>query len=303
MVLLVLAVLVFGLGSGACKLSPQYDELVALNENVAKEWAGVETQLQRRYDLIPNLVEVAKGAAAHESAVFTEVARAREGYTSARGVSARIEASYRTEAAIRAVPLFVGQSFPNLQANARFAHLMRSMEHTEDLVAKQRIRYNEAVAAFNTRAKSIQGRVVSLFGHFEPAHYYDPPDATQQRISVVVQPDSGALTVQAGGEVPTADAGSTAADAAAASTPSASASALPPPPSLASQYKVKGVMLTGATREAIVVGPSGESLNVKKGTVLPGTHASVMSVDEGGVTLEDRGTSGKDAPSQVRLSR
>jgi LemA protein len=301
MVLLVLAVLVLGLGSGACKLSPQYDELVALNENVAKEWSGVETQLQRRYDLIPNLVEVAKGAAAHESAVFTEIARAREGYTNAHGVSARIDASYRTEAALRAVPIFVGQSFPNLQANARFAHLMRSMEHTEDLILKQRLRYNEAVAAFNSRAKSIEGRVVSLFGRFEPALYYNPPDASQQRISVVTQPDSGALVVQAGAEVATADAGlSSPADASATATATASAIA---PPNLASQYKVKGVMLTGATREAIVVGPSGESLNVKKGTALPGTHALVLSVDEGGVTLEDRGPTGKDPPSQVRLNR
>ena len=93
-------VLLASLGSGACKLAPRYDELVGLNENVAKEWADVETQLQRRYDLIPNLVEVAKGAAAHESAVFIEIAGGYSSYKSASTVSTRIDASYRTEAAL-----------------------------------------------------------------------------------------------------------------------------------------------------------------------------------------------------------
>jgi LemA protein len=301
--LVALVVLVLALGSGACKLTPQYDELVALNENVAKEWSGVETQLQRRYDLIPNLIEVAKGAAAHESAVFTDIASAYGSYRGARTVSARIDASYKAEAALRVLPVFVGQSFPTLQANARFAHVMRSLEHTEDLILKQRLRYNEAVAAFNTRAKSLDGRLVSLVGHFEPAPYYNPPSESQQRISVVSQPSaSGALVVQAGVEVASADAGAPGpVDAGTVTAADASPSA---PASIASQYVVKGVMLTGTTREAIVVGPgSREAINVRKGTTLPGTHAQVVAVDEGGVTLEDRGPDGKSAPTQLRLNR
>jgi len=306
LLLVALAALVLGLGSGACKLAPRYDELVALNENVSKEWAGVETQLQRRYDLIPNLVEVAKGAAAHESAVFTDIASGYSSYKSASTVSARIDASYRTEAALRQLPFFVRQSFPNLQASARFAEVMRSMERTEDLLLEQRLRYNDAVAAFNSREKSLEGRVVSFFGHFEPAVYYNPPEASQQRISVVAQPSaSNALLVQAGVEVasPGSDAGGAAsASASARSAPSAAATASATP-SLSSQYAVKGVMLTGGTREAIIVGPGGQSLNLKKGMALPGTHAHVVAVDEGGVTLEDRGPDGKASPTQVRLDR
>src|SRR4051794_13376914 len=112
-VLLVLAVVVLfaGGGCGARQLAPTYDALIASNEGVAKEWAGVEAHLQRRYDLIPNLVEVAKASAAHESAVFVEIANGNDKYRNARTVADRIDASYRTEAALRQLPLFVRQSF------------------------------------------------------------------------------------------------------------------------------------------------------------------------------------------------
>ena len=123
----------------------------------------------------------------------------------------------------------------------------------------------------------------------------NPPEASQEPISVFAQPSASALrVVQAdAGQVATPNAKPT---ADAATAPAAA-------PSLASQYVVKGVMITDGNREAIVVGPHGESMNLKKGATLPGTHARVLAVDEGGVTLEDRAPDGNGPPTQVRLNR
>jgi LemA protein len=249
--------LVGGSGCTARKMQPTYDELVGLRENVAKEWAGVDAHLQRRYDLIPNLVEVAKAAAAHESNVFVEITAARERYVTATTVSERIEASYRTEIVLRRMAMVVHGSYPTLEAIGRFADLMRTLERTEDRLLAQRIRYNEAVKAFNTRQKSIGGRFVSTFTSFEPATYYDPPALAKEPPVVTF---------------------------ASSATPSASASAAPPPPAPI-KYALKGFMTAGGHREAILVGPNCESVNVAVGSLLG--HEKVTAIDDTGVTLGD----------------
>jgi LemA protein len=300
LLVLVLALLFGGLGCGARQLAPTYDALVVSNEGVAKEWAGVEAHLQRRYDLIPNLVEVAKASAAHESAIFVEIASGHDRYRSARTVSDRIDASYRTEDALRRLPLVVRESFPTLQSNARFTDLMRSLEKTEDGILKQRLRYNEAVAAFNSRQKTIEGRVVSVFGPFQPARYYDPPESSQQRLALVAPSSGPGLEVKAGVEVPSASASASVEAGAPAAVDAGPAAASSTRPSLAAQYRVTGVMAVDGARQAVVVGPDGKAFNVKKGTLLPGTNARVVAVDELGVTVEDR-ADGAGAPTTFRL--
>ncbi len=296
-------VLLVGSVAGAKRLSPTYDELVALNEAVAREWAGVEAQLQRRYDLIPNLVEVAKASAAHEHAVFVEVAEARAGYTGALTREARIEAAQRTEVALRRVPAVVYESYPRLAASGRFRDLMRSLERAEDNILGQRLKYNKAVADYNARRRSVEGRVVCAFTRFGPAAYYQAPPASQQAV-VLGTMASGALEAK---PAPTgandgealvvaspADAGST------LTVATSDAGATAPLP-LAKRFKVSGVMTAGATRQAVVVGPDGRQIVVSKGSVLPSTHARVVAIDDHGVTLEDRGPNGNGAPAEVRL--
>jgi LemA protein len=294
--------------SGMRRLSPTYDSLVALDEGVAKEWAGVEAQLQRRYDLIPNLVEVAKASAAHEGAVFVQIAEARAGYAGARSREERIEAAQRAEVVLRRLPVVVHESYPTLAANGRFRDLMRTLERTEDAILAQRLKYNKAVADYNGRQRSVEGRVVSAFTRFGPAVYYHPPSASQEAV---------ALGTTASGALETKPAPSAAASAEPTPPPhatnlvafgdavdaglSTSASASPPPVSPAARFKLNGVMSAGATREAVVVGPDGRSLVVSKGTVLPSTHARVVAIDDRGVTLEDRGPDGKGTPIEVRL--
>jgi LemA protein len=296
--------------SGMRRLSPTYDTLVSLDEGVAKEWAGVEAQLQRRYDLIPNLVEVAKASAAHEGAVFVQIAEARAGYTSARSREERIEAAQRAEIVLRRLPVVVHESYPTLAANSRFRDLMRTLERTEDAILAQRLKYNKAVADYNGRQRSIEGRAVSAFTRFRPAAYYHAPPASQEPVALGTTA-SGALEtkpapsavssaepappphatnlVAFGDAVPTSDAG--------AATSATSAAPVSP----AARFKLNGVMSAGSTREAVVVGPDGRSLVVSKGTVLPSTHARVVAIDDRGVTLEDRGPDGKGTPIEVRL--
>lgn len=301
-VLVVVALLTVSV-AGARRLSPTYDELVALDEAVSREWAGVEAQLQRRYDLIPNLVELAKASAAHEHAVFVEVAEARAGYRDALTREARVEAAQRAEVALRRVPAVVYESYPKLAASGRFRDLMRSLERTEDGILAQRLKYNKAVADYNARQRSIEGRVVCVFTRFGPAAYYQAPPASQQPV-VLGTMASGAL------EAKPAPTGANDAEALVVAMPpdaghaltvaTSDAGATAPLP-LAKRFRVSGVMTAGAKREAVVVGPDGRQIVVSKGSVLPSTHARVVAIDDRGVTLEDRGPNGKDAPAEVRL--
>jgi LemA protein len=286
--------------SGGRRLSPTYDALVSLDEGVAKEWAGVEAQLQRRYDLIPNLVEVAKASAAHESAVFVQIAEARTGYAGARSREQRIEAAQRAEVALRRIPVVVNESYPTLAANGRFRDLMRTLERTEDGILAQRLKYNKAVADYNARQRSVEGRVVSAFTRFQPATYYQAPPVSQERVALGTTA-SGALEVKpapATSAEPPPPTNAVAVGDAGSPTKDVGAS---PPESPVVRFKVNGIMTAGATREAVVVAPDGRSLVVSKGSVLPSTHARVVAIDERGVTVEDRGPDGKGAPTEVRL--
>lgn len=285
---LVALTLVVGTGCGVKQMTPTYEELVGLRENVTKEWAGVEAHMQRRYDLIPNLVEVAKGAAAHESGVFLAVAGARQRYQAARTPADRIAASHDAELALRALPIFVRQSFPQLQAVERFAALMRTLERTEDGLLTQRLRYNDAVAKFNGRRGSVTGRVVSVFARFEPEPYYEAPSASSAAPQLFAPPSSSVLLEV---KAPPVDSGVPDASAdATGPTPDAG----PPPP----KYVLKGVMSAGAQREAILVGPDGASRVVRVGKTLPGTRTKVVAIDDRGVTLVDEGV---DPPATRRV--
>jgi LemA protein len=310
--LVLVAVAALGVSvSGARRLSPTYDELVSLDEGVAKEWAGVEAQLQRRYDLIPNLVEVAKASAAHENAVFVQIAEARAGYAGARTREERILAAQRAEVALQRIPVVVHESYPTLAASARFRDLMRSLERTEDGILAQRMKYNKAVADYNARQRSVAGRVVCAFTRFGPAAYYHPPPASQEPVALgttasgtlETKPAPSAVLDAGVAASATSDAGMAAsstsdAGTAASATKDAGAAASP---SLATRFRVNGVMSAGATREAVVVGPDGRQVVVSKGSVLPSTHARVVAIDDHGLTLEDRGPDGKGPPTEVRL--
>lgn len=128
------------------------NSLVVLHENVLAKWAQVETVLQRRYDLIPNLVSTVKGYAAHEKGLFEEVTKLRSQWGSAKTQSEKAVAASHLEAGLGRL-LLVAENYPQLKANENFMSLQTELSGTENRISVERQRYNEAVRAFNTKIK------------------------------------------------------------------------------------------------------------------------------------------------------
>ncbi len=152
------------------KLIGWRNKLVVLDEEVKKAWANVDNQLQRRMDLIPNLVETVKGYAAHEEKVLTEVTKARASVAGAGTPQEKIEANNQLTSALSRL-LVVVEKYPDLKANQNFMALQDELAGTENRISVERKRYNEAVNAFNGTRRRIP---YSFFaGSFPAAAYFE----------------------------------------------------------------------------------------------------------------------------------
>ncbi len=149
-----------------------YNRIVALDQQVKSSWAQVENQLQRRYDLIPNLVNTVKGYAAHEKGILEEVTRLRSQWGQAASVSDKVEAANSLSGALSRL-LLVSENYPGLKADQNFLTLQSQLEGAENRIAVERMRYNEAVEAFNSYQKSLFGGFfASKTGLTKEAVYY-----------------------------------------------------------------------------------------------------------------------------------
>ncbi|HXY62020.1 MAG TPA: LemA family protein [Nitrospirota bacterium] len=157
----------------------QYNKVVAMDEQVKSQWAQVENQLKRRYDLIPNLVETVKGYAKHEKELFENIANARTKYFQANTVKDKIEASQHLEGVLSRL-LMLQESFPQLKANESFLKLQDSLEGTENRIAVERKRYNDDVRALNTYRRSVFGRFIAAIANVGEAQYYEIPQAEKE---------------------------------------------------------------------------------------------------------------------------
>ena len=149
-----------------------YNRFVALRNLIRDSWANVETELQRRYDLIPNLVETVKGYAAHEQAVLTEVTEARARAAANHGDpedQARDENAF--VGALRHL-FAVSEAYPELKASTNFLHLQRELTNTEDRIQAARRFFNANVRDWNRHVQSVPSNLVaSVFG-FHEHHYF-----------------------------------------------------------------------------------------------------------------------------------
>jgi len=157
----------------------EYNHVVAMDEQVKSQWAQVENQLKRRYDLIPNLVETVKGYAKHEREVFTEIANARTKYFQAATVKDKIQASQQLEGVLSRL-LMLQESFPQLKANESFLKLQDSLEGTENRIAVERKRYNDDVKTLNTYRRTVFGRFIASLAGVNEAQYYEIPQAEKE---------------------------------------------------------------------------------------------------------------------------
>lgn len=154
-----------------------YNRFVGQEEAIKAQWAQVENQLQRRNDLIPNLVESVKGYAAHEEGVFKDIAEARSRLLAAKSPEETIQAANQQSSALGRL-LAVVESYPQLKANEQFNRLMDELSGTENRIAVERMRYNERVQEYNTQRRSFPSNVTAgLFGFKEHPLFNAPPEA------------------------------------------------------------------------------------------------------------------------------
>ena len=154
-----------------------YNRFVSQEESIKAQWAQVQNQLQRRNDLIPNLVETVKGYAQHEEGVFKEVAEARSRLLAAKSPEESIAAANQQTSALGRL-LAIAESYPQLRANEQFNRLMDELSGTENRIAVERMRYNEKVQAYNTSRRQFPANVTAkLFGFKEYPFFQAPPEA------------------------------------------------------------------------------------------------------------------------------
>lgn len=149
-----------------------YNKLVSGGENVKASWAQVENVLQRRADLIPNLVNTVKGYAEHERGVFEEVTRARSAWTNAATQDDKIKAAASMDSAISRL-LLVVENYPTLKADSTFLKLQDELAGTENRVAVERMRYNQAVRDYNILLRVFPCNLVAnIFGFRQFSEYF-----------------------------------------------------------------------------------------------------------------------------------
>ena len=168
----VLIVLVVVLALGGCLYIGMRNSLVTMDENVNSAWAQVETVLQRRYDLIPNLVNTVKGYAKHESGVFEEVTRLRSQWGEAKTQADKVQAANQIEGALSKL-LLVSENYPELKANQNFIALQDELSGTENRIAVERRRYNEVVKEFNSSIRRFPTSVVAGMMGLQKREYFE----------------------------------------------------------------------------------------------------------------------------------
>ncbi len=156
--LLFFLVLVVGIGAGVFLwYKSGYDSAVRQREAVDAAWAQVENQLQRRFDLIPNLVNTVKGYAAHEKELFEKIAEYRTEYFQAKDTPGKVRAANEFETVLSRL-LLLQEQYPQLKADQTFLRLQDELAGTENRIAVERMRYNEAVRDIKAYAKTLFGR-------------------------------------------------------------------------------------------------------------------------------------------------
>lgn len=148
-----------------------YNSIVSRHETITAKWAQVENQLQRRNDLIPNLVNTVKGYAAHERTVFENVTNARSQWGKATTLEEKVRAASGIDAALARL-LLVVENYPNLKADQTFLKLMDELSGTENRIAVERMRYNEAVRDYNITVRSFPGNFIAGMFGYKPATEY-----------------------------------------------------------------------------------------------------------------------------------
>ena len=160
-----------------------YNGLVALRNRVKDQWAQIDVQLKRRFDLIPNLVETVKGYAKHESDTLEAVVKARNTYLAASTPEAQMKADGELTQAI--TKLFaLSEAYPELKANENFKQLQSELTSTEDKISYARQFYNDVVMKYNNKVEVFPSNIVAGMVGFKTSAYFNATEEERENVKV-----------------------------------------------------------------------------------------------------------------------
>lgn len=155
-----------------------YNSLVKLRNRVKNAWSQIDVQLNRRTDLIPNLVETVKGYASHERGVFERVTQARSAVMSAQTVKENQDANNMLTGALKSL-FAVAENYPDLKANQNFLELQQQLAETEDKIAYSRQFYNDTVLMFNNKCQMFPSNLIASIFNFEEAEFFEVEESAR----------------------------------------------------------------------------------------------------------------------------
>jgi len=164
-----------------------YNNLVTKTQAVDNQWAQVETQYQRRFDLIPNLVSSVEGIMTQEQAVFGQIAEARTRYSGATTVEEKARAATQVESALGRL-LVIMENYPELRSAENVSQLMDELAGTENRVAVERRRYNDLVRDYNTTIKKFPANLIAGTFGFNERSYFEAAEGAEQAPEVEISP-------------------------------------------------------------------------------------------------------------------
>lgn len=160
-----------------------YNSLIVLKTRIQEALSGIDVQLKRRADLIPNLVETVKGYAKHEKEVFENVTKARSALMNAQGVEEKAQADNMLTGALKSL-FAVAEAYPELKANTNFQDLQRQLEDTEDKVAYSRQFYNSNVLDFNAKVQMFPTNIIANMFGMQPFEFFKAADEDRKKVEV-----------------------------------------------------------------------------------------------------------------------
>jgi LemA protein len=183
LVIILAVILLFGIGIFKWYISG-YNRAVGLDEGAKTAWSNVDTSLQRRLDLIPNLIETVKGYASHEKELFENLAKSREKYFQADTRAGKIEASNELSGFLSRL-LVLREAYPDLKANQNFLGLQDQLEGTENRIAVARTRYNEAAKLLNSYTREFFGSFFCRRAGVEKTEYFEAAEKAKTEVPKV----------------------------------------------------------------------------------------------------------------------
>ena len=174
LIILIIAVLLF------LFIISLYNKLVTSRQKVKNAWSQIDVQLQRRFDLIPNLVETVKGYMGHEEGVLTKVTELRTSWANAKSVSEKAELDNELSGTLKTI-MAVSENYPDLKANQNFSELQEELRSTENKISYSRQFYNDAVTMYNTRLETFPSNLVASVFNFKAETLFEAESAEARK--------------------------------------------------------------------------------------------------------------------------